>query len=618
MNKAKTRQFADLLLKRCELPQKGFIPLKKKPIRKVSDEKSTVEWRNVDWQKLEKRIFKLQKRIYRASSRGDVKAVRRLQKTLMKSWSAKMLAVRRVTQDNQGKATAGIDGVKKLTPKQRLELIPKLRLNRKAKPTRRVWIPKPGTDEKRPLGIPTMYDRALQALVKLALEPEWEARFEQNSYGFRPGRSCHDAIEAIFKAISQKSKYVLDADISKCFDRINHKALLEKLNTFPTIRQQIRAWLQAGVMDNGQLFPTAEGTPQGGVISPLLANIALHGMENRIKQFAETLPGKKRENRSSLSLIRYADDFVIIHKDITVVKKCQQTIADWLKGMGLELNPSKTRITHTLKEYEGQKPGFDFLGFTIRQYPVGKYHTGKDGSGMPLGFKTIIKPSPKKIKLHAENVRSIIRTNKTASQHKLISQLNPVIRGWTKYYSTVVSKEIFTGLNHLTYKKLRAWAKRRHSKKNASWIVNRYWLVDQGEGWEFANKGRGKQKFLRLIKHAETPIIRHIKVEDRRSPYDGELVYWSTRMGRHPEVPKNVATLLKRQKGKCAHCGLTFKDGDLKEKDHIIPRYRGGIYRHQNLQLLHRHCHDKKTAQDAVGNKRTKTKSRSPKPKSGQ
>ncbi|WP_414519919.1 reverse transcriptase N-terminal domain-containing protein, partial [Nostoc sp. PCC 9305] len=225
-----------------------------------------VEWKDIPWRKLERVVYKLQKRIYRASLRGDVKALRKLQKTLMKSWYAKCLAVRRVTQDNQGKKTAGVDGIKTLSPAARLKLVANLKLGSKVKPTRRVWIPKPGADEKRPLGIPTMYDRALQALVKQALEPEWEARFEPNSYGFRAGRSCHDAIEAIFNSISKKAKYVLDADISKCFDQINHKALLQKLNTFPTIRRQIRAWLKAGVMESGQLFSTSEGTPQGGVI----------------------------------------------------------------------------------------------------------------------------------------------------------------------------------------------------------------------------------------------------------------------------------------------------------------------------------------------------------------
>jgi len=239
---------------------------------------TTVEWKDIPWRKVERVVFKLQKRIFQASQREDVRAVRKLQKTLINSWSAKVLAVRRVTQDNQGKKTAGIDGVKSLTPKQRLELVNRLRLNQKAKPTRRVWIPKPGREEKRPLGIPTMHDRAIQALVKAALEPEWEARFEPNSYGFRPGRSCHDAIGAIFNAIRYKAKYVLDADIAQCFDRINHDALISKLNTSPTIRRQIKAWLKSGVIDwsnyaNRQkgYNPTEEGTPQGGVVSPLLA-----------------------------------------------------------------------------------------------------------------------------------------------------------------------------------------------------------------------------------------------------------------------------------------------------------------------------------------------------------
>jgi len=258
-----------------------------------------------------------------------------------------------VTQDNQGKNTAGVDGVKTLTPKHRINLVGKLKLTGKAKPTRRVNIPKPGTTETRPLGIPTINDRALQALVKLALEPEWEAKFEPNSYGFRPGRSCHDAIGAIYLSIRQKAKYVLDADIAKCFDRIDHKALLSKIHTYPTLNRQLKTWLKAGYCVGNELFPTNEGTPQGGVISPLLANIALHGMEERVKQYAETLKGQKALNRSALSLIRYADDFVIIHEDLNVVKKCQEIIAEWLSDMGLELKPSKTKLTHTLIEIDG-------------------------------------------------------------------------------------------------------------------------------------------------------------------------------------------------------------------------------------------------------------------------
>lgn len=222
------------------------------------------EWKDLPWKAIEKRVFKLQKRIYQASQRGDTKTVHQLQRLLMRSWSAKCLAVRTVTQDNRGKRTAGVDGVRTLTPHQRSTLIQTLHPGQKAPPVRRVWIPKPGTTEQRALGIPTLRVRAEQTLVKLVLEPEWEARFEPNSYGFRPGRSCHDAIDAIFASINSTPKYVLDADIAKCFDQINHQALLKKLATFPTLRRTIRAWLQAGVLDGSQFFPTTEGTPQGG------------------------------------------------------------------------------------------------------------------------------------------------------------------------------------------------------------------------------------------------------------------------------------------------------------------------------------------------------------------
>ncbi|HEY9693693.1 MAG TPA: group II intron reverse transcriptase/maturase [Oculatellaceae cyanobacterium] len=573
-----------------------------------------VEWNKVNWRKLEIRVYKLQKRIYQASSRGDVKAVRRLQKTLMRSWSGKMLAVRRVTQDNQGKKTAGVDGVKSLSPVQRLTLVKKLALKGKAMPTRRVWIDKPGTDEKRPLGIPTMYDRALQALVKLALEPEWEARFEPNSYGFRPGRSCHDAVEAIFNAIRSKAKYVLDADIAKCFDRINHRELLKKLNTFPTLKRQIGAWLKSGVMDDKQLFPTSEGTPQGGVISPLLANIALHGMEERIKQEMETLPGNKQKNCRAISLIRYADDFVILHKDIAVVQRCKGVISEWLKGMGLELKPSKTRLAHTLIEYEGQDAGFNFLGFNIRQYPAGKYNTGKLPYGKPLGFKTLIKPSKEKIKVHYDRIAGVINQYKTASQAALIAHLNPIIKGWANYYRTVTSSETYSGFDANVYKKLKSWAKRRHPNKSGGWIADKYWQTIGGDNWVFATRQEGTNP-LRLLKHGTTEIVRHVKVKGEASPYDGNLMYWSTRMGQHPEVSKTVATLLKKQKGKCAHCEWNFTEDSVIEVDHIIPKSQGGKNEYKNLQLLHRHCHDKKTASDRSLGKKSDCNSVKPKPK---
>ena len=429
-------------------------------------------WNKIDWKTVEIQVFKLQKRIYRASLRGDIKAIHRLQRLLTNSYYGKLIAIRRVTQDNQGKKTAGVDGKKALTGKQRLDLFPSITYRGKVKPLRRVWIPKPdGT--KRGLGIPTIRDRAHQALVKLAMEPEWEAKFEPNSYGFRPGRSCHDAIQAIFNQIKQKAKFVLDADIAKCFDKINHTKLLKKINTYPTLKRVIKQWLKAGVIDNNVFSKTEAGTPQGGVISPLLANIALHGMETKIKEFAATWKGGKEKNKKSISLIRYADDFVILHEDRDKVLEAKETIEQWLQEMGLELKPSKTRVTHTLKEHEGNT-GFNFLGFTIRQFPKGKNHTGKC-NGKKLGFKTLIKPSKEKVKAHLQKIKEAIKQYKSAPQAALIAKLNPIIRGWVNYYATVCSKETYSYCWNETFRKLEKWGYKRHSKKGKKWVIKKYW-----------------------------------------------------------------------------------------------------------------------------------------------
>src|SRR5215831_9943035 len=283
--------------------------------RKTSSSKATEDmsgaWRELPWRKLEQHVYRMQKRIYRASQRGETRKAEKLQKLLLKSEAARLLAVRRVTQDNQGKKTAGVDGVKSVPPKGRFLMVKQLHTKRwntrkNPSPVRRVWIPKPGKAEERPLGIPTMMERAKQALVKMALEPAWEAVFEPNSYGFRPGRSAHNAIGAIFLGIRLKPKYVFDADIKGCFDTIDHEALLKKLNTYPKLTHLIRGWLKAGVMEGLDFTPTEQGTPQGGVISPLLANIALHGMEQ------EMIEGySKSHTVEKPMLVRYADDFVI-------------------------------------------------------------------------------------------------------------------------------------------------------------------------------------------------------------------------------------------------------------------------------------------------------------------
>jgi len=545
-------------------------------------------WETLPWRTIQRNVFKVQKRIYQASQRDDVSTVRKFQRLLMGSRSAKLLAVRKVTQDNRGKGTAGVDGVKALTPPQRLKLAHALRVSRKARPVRRVWIPKPDTDEQRPLGIPTIHDRALQTLVKLALEPEWEARFEANSYGFRPGRSCHDAIEAIFNATAHLEKYVLDADIAKCFDQINHDALLDKLNTGPRLRRQIKAWLKAGVLDEGELFPTERGTMQGGTISPLLANVALHGMEELLVQ---RFPTKVHKGFYAPQVIRYADDLVVLHKDRAIIEQCQEVLAEWLQNIGLELKPSKTRITHTRNAPVGE-PGFSFLGFNIRQYAVGKTQSGKDTRRQRVGFKLFIKPSKSSIKRHLHQLGVTVGRHQHKEQTRLIRALNSLIIGWCRYYSTVVSQDVFEKVEYVFFARLFAWAKRRHPNKSKWWIVDQYWRITKGKGWRFQPPGSDYQ----LYQHRSTPIRRHVKVQGRRSPYDGDWLYWSTRLGKHPEVPLRVTRLLKRQRGKCPACELFFKDGDVMQVVHATSKQPDDIGVRHYRHLLHRHCYQAKSA----------------------
>ena len=578
----------------------------------TNSQSNIVGWNEINWHKVERYVFKLQKKIYAASRCGDVKKVRKLQKTLMSSWSNKVLSVRKVTQDNRGRKTAGVDGVKTLSPEERLRLVGQLKVSGKSNPTRRVWIPKPGTEEQRPLGIPTIYDRALQNVVKTALEPEWEARFEPNSYGFRPGRSCQDAIKQIKNSIWSKPKFVLDADIAKCFDRINHLALLQKLGYIGKIRQQIKAWLKSGVIDQKVFTATSEGTMQGGVISPLLANIALHGMETMLMESVKTFDMRRNDKPNhqiswqkkvqSLTFIRYADDFLLIHKDLTVVQRCRDLTSEWLKDIGLELKPSKTRIAHTLypEKSEDGKAGLDFLGYHIQQFPVGKYRSSiHPRTRKKLGFITLITPSKDACKKHQLELKRVIKKHKYSHQARLINELNPIIRGWTNYYQFSNAQTVgeLTRQDYLLFQKLRAWARHR----TGDWYKARkkYWKRIGNNKWVFATR-QGNANPLRLLTHTQfgSNVSGYVKVKGEDSPYNGKLVYWSTRMGRSPDMPSRKASLLKKQKGVCYWCCLHFREGDILEEDHILATALGGKNEYNNLQLLHGHCHDDKTALD--------------------
>ncbi len=333
-------------------------------------------------------------------------------------------------------------------------------------------------------------------------------------------------------------------------------------------------------------------------------------MENRLMQFAESLKGNKIHNKSNLTFVRYADDFVILHQNINVILEAKKIISEWLKEVGLEISENKTSIRHTLIPYEDFEAGFDFLGFNIRQYPVGKHNSAKNSKGITLGIKTLIKPSKKKILEHYNKIEQTINENMTAKQFSLIQLLNPQIRGWSNYYRTVVSKEIFSDLDDLIWKRLWRWCKRRHPNKSSKWIKGKYFHS------EFRQDGTGirirnwvfKEDNFTLLKHDDTEIIRHTKVKDIASPFNGDDTYWATRMGRHPELPLTVTRLLKDQKGKCNYCNLNFKDGDRMEVDHITPKSKGGKTEYKNLQLLHRHCHDTKTANDIKAEKEAKEK----------
>ena len=525
-------------------------------------------WETLPWKQIERKVFKLQRRIYRASRRHQHRLVHRLQRLLAHSWYARLLAVRRVTQDNQGKRTAGIDGVKSIAPHHRLHLAQTLIPFSRARPLRRIWIAKPGKTERRALSIPTLRDRATQGLIKLTLDPQWEAHLDPNMYGFRSGRSCQDAIEAVFKTIVRQPKYVLTVDIRGCFDNISHTAILSKSQTPPWMRQLLKGWLKCGVIDDG-FHRSERGSPQGGVISPLLCLIALSGLEPAIKQLGT--------RDCPIYVIAYADDMVILTRQQSDIHRAKVALEQWLSEIGLSLHPDKTTLCHTL---HGDDAGFDFLGYHVQQYPVGKYVSHR-------GYKSMITPSQAKVNRHLAHLKDVIQAHRGAAQSVLIRRLNPIIRGWCNYYRNVSASHTFGDISNTMFHRLLRWAKRRHSTLNNHQIVGRYWLVNTGVGWVFKAKGKDEPA---LYMHHQTRFCRHTKVQSHRSPYDGDWVYWGTRLRHYPGLSARTSYLLHRQNGKCLYCGLSFRLSDGMETHH-----RDGNHNHhhrQNLALLHRHCHD--------------------------
>lgn len=569
-----------------------------------------VTWTNINWASVQANVRRMQHRIYKAKLSGKTRQLHWLQQRLINSKAAKLMAVRTVTTLNKGKNITGIDKQIVTDPEQKLYLAIELKLDGQALPIRRVWIPKPGKQEKRPLGIPVIRDRAKQALAKLALEPEWEAIFEPNSYGFRPGRSAHDAIEAIFLGLHHNTpKWVFDADIRKCFDEIDHDALIGKLDTFPLMKKQITAWLKAGVMEGyantpkeTSVYPTNRGTPQGGIISPLLANLALHGLENHLSDFVAKLPMKPHEGanrgtvakRKALSVVRYADDFVLIHRNKEILELCILETKKWLKFVGLEISEEKSVLR------DGRN-GFNFLGFQIIQ--VRKVKVGN--------YKVKIQPSRKSQAKVMLNIRKIVQGNRAVSSYKLIEMVRPVIVGWANYFKYCECKTTFSKLTHLIFQKVRAWVFRRDTRNGRLKVKQKYFPSGRTysfdgtlhkDNWILVGRQKGKKGVVKenFLPHMVWVKSRkHVKVVGKETPFN-QSIYWALRSKKHSPYPLRVRTLLVKQKQTCPFCKRKFTEFDSTswEVDHIQPRSLGGKNEYKNLQLLHKECHLQKTRKD--------------------
>jgi RNA-directed DNA polymerase len=497
-------------------------------------------WRAVDWRQAERDVRRLRQRIFAASQAGDLARVRNLQKLMLRSRANALISVRRVTELNAGRRTAGVDGQLVLGEKDKADLAVFTQRGGpswKALPVRRVFISQ-RSGKLRALGVPVIADRSLQARALSALEPEWEARFEPKSYGFRPGRCCQDAIAAIFWTVAgkrTKRRWALDADLASAFDRVRHDHILAQLGTFPA-REAVADWLRAGVCDQGRYAPTEQGTPQGGVISPLIFNIALHGMETAAGAAYRWNPHRKTMEAVSGTpvLIRYADDAVALCDSREQAEQVKARLSPWLAARGLAFNEDKTRVV-CLDE------GLDYLGFNVRRY----------------GGKLLIKPSKQAVRRVRGRLSTEMRSLRGANAAAVLRRINPIVRGWSAYYSGAVATETFRELDahvwRLTYK----WACFRHPKKPKRWIISRYFgpfHPTRRDRWVFGSRDSGAY----LHRFAWTKIIRHDLVKGTASPDDPALTgYWASRRrkrGSEPPVDRADQRLLKRQRGRCAIC----------------------------------------------------------------
>lgn len=470
-------------------------------------------WDRIAWTRCKKDVRKLQMRIAKAFKEGKVAKVKYLQRLLTRSYAAKCLAVKRVTE-NRGKNTPGVDKDVWKTPEAKMNAVRTLkRRGYKALPLRRVYIPK--TNGKlRPLGIPTMKDRAMQGLHALALLPIAEETADPNSYGFRPIRSTADAIEQCFRVLSRKTSapWVLEGDITGCFDNFSHDWMLEHV---PMDKALLRKWLTAGYIDQRQLHPTLKGTPQGGIVSPLAANVALDGLEDNLnREFAQ---------KDKVHLVRYADDFIVTGASKELLeKKVRPLVEEFLKERGLDLSEEKTRIVHITD-------GFVFLGQEVRKY----------------GEKLLITPSKKNVKHFLSTVRNIIWKSKATRQEDLIETLNPLIRGWANFHRHIVAKKTFGWIDHHIWQMLWRWARRRHPNKGARWVRKKYFPKVGPRKWTFTpENGKGP----RLLQASDTPIRRHVKVISQAHPFDPKWTPYFEERKRTPTFRETVKKKIKAAK----------------------------------------------------------------------